>query len=104
MLTIAPLTIPHSGGVVLHTLLQRLQKCSFFEGGGKERGREDPTYKSSTLLVTYITLLQKCFSGIILVNLVEICLSYIEMLKIYPQCRHVLKTSVQFESCLIDLT
>lgn len=106
MLTIAPLpshTLGGRGGV-LHTLLQRLQKCSFFKGGGKEGEREDPTYKSSALLVTYITLLQKCFSGVILVNLVEICLSYIEKLKIYPKCRQVLKASVQFESCLIDLT
>ena len=103
MLTIAPLPSHTLGGVVLHTLLQRLQKCSFFKGGGKEGRREDPTYKSSALLVTYI-LLQKCFSGVILVNLVEIYLSYIEMLKIYLKCRQVLKTSMQFESCLIDLT
>lgn len=74
------------------------------KGGGKEGGRKDPTYKSSVPLVTYITLLQKCFSGVILVSLVEIRLSYTEMLKIYPKCRQVLKTSVQYESCLTDLT
>ena len=45
----------------------------------------------------------KCFSGVVLVNLVEICLSFIEMLKIYPKCRRVLRTSVLYESCLTDL-
>lgn len=51
-------TIPHFGGFISHALLQRLQKCSFFKGSGKEGGREDPTYKSSVLLITFLTLLQ----------------------------------------------
>lgn len=56
------------------------------------------------MLVTRITLLQKCSSGAVLVNLVEIRLSGMEMLKSYPKCRQVQKTSVQYESCLTDLT
>lgn len=62
---------------------------------GKKEGRTQSVGAVDCLLVTYITLLHKRFSGIILMALVEVCLSYIEMLKIYPKCRQILKTSVQ---------
>lgn len=62
---------------------------------GKKEGRTQSVGAVDCLLVTYITLLHKRFSGVILMALVEVCLSYIEMLKIYPKCRQILKTSVQ---------
>lgn len=75
---------------------------------GRWEGRRKPKLKAKLqeqcTAAHLSSLYSKCFNGVVLVNLVEICLCFIEMLKISPKCRQVLKTSVQYESCLTDLT
>lgn len=94
----------HTGGGLYLMLFSRDYKnvASSREVGRKEEGRAQAT--RAVYCWSLFSLYSKCFSGAALVNLVETRLSFIEMLKIYPKCRQVLKTSIQYESCLIDLT
>lgn len=75
--------------------------------GGKEAGRKEAGETQSVRAEQYTTashLFCKCFSVVILATLVEVCHTYMEILKIYPKGRQILKTFVQCESCFIDLT
>jgi len=104
MSTIAPPPSHTLGGLYLVLFSRDYTNvvASSREVGRKEEGRAQAT--RAVYCWSLFSHYSKYFSGVVLVNLVEICLSFIEMLKIYPKCRQVLKTSVQYESCLIDLT